>query len=68
MGEILPPMGLRLMIDLSYFVSRGLKKLRGSAVKACTIHKTSKIESDCTVIDTVFARHSFCGYGKGFGS
>lgn len=50
------------MINLSYFVSKGLKKLRGSAVKASTIHKTSKIESGSTIVDTVFGRHSFCGY------
>ena len=50
------------MINISYFVSKGLKKLRGSSVKASTIHKTSKIESGSTVVDTAFGRHSFCGY------
>lgn len=49
-------------MSIFYFYSRMLKKLRGSAIKASTIHKTSKIESGSTIVDSTFGRHSFCGY------
>jgi len=46
----------------TYVYSRLLKKLRGIALRNSKIHKTSKIESGSTVINTVFKKHSFCGY------
>lgn len=49
-------------LEISYYLSRGLKKIRGSAVKGSSIHRTSKVESGSTVIDSVFGRYSFCGY------
>lgn len=47
---------------INYIYSRVLKKLRGVAIKSSRIHKTSKIESGSTVINSTFDRHSFCGY------
>ena len=49
-------------MNLMYIYSRVLKKLRGAALSGSVIHKDSKVESGCTVINTVFDRHSFCGY------
>jgi hypothetical protein len=56
------------MMDLFYFVSRGLMKLCGKAVKASMMNKISKIESGSPLVGTVFAGHFFCGCGKGVGS
>lgn len=47
---------------LFYIYARLLKKGRGVAIKGSDIHKTSKVESGSTIIDTVFEKHSFCGY------
>jgi acetyltransferase-like isoleucine patch superfamily enzyme len=47
---------------LSALLSRVLKKLRGSAIVRSEIHPTAKVESGSLVIDSEFARHSFCGY------
>jgi acetyltransferase-like isoleucine patch superfamily enzyme len=47
---------------IKYLWSKALKKLRGKAIKGSTIDKTSKVESGSQVINTHFARHSFCGY------
>lgn len=49
-------------MTLKYIISRVLKKMRGSAVLDSKIDRTSKIESGSTVINSVFDRHSFCGY------
>ena len=46
----------------SYFFSRTLKKLRGSAIASSSIDSTSKVESGCTVVNSTMSRHSFCGY------
>ena len=46
----------------SYFFSRTLKKLRGSAIAFSSIDSTSKVESGCTVVNSTMSRHSFCGY------
>jgi len=39
-----------------------MKKLRGSAIVASQIDPTSKVEAGSHVINSVFDRHSFCGY------
>lgn len=39
-----------------------MKKLRLSSIRKSTIHKTSKIESGTSFINSSMARHSFCGY------
>lgn len=49
-------------MNLSYIWSKVLKKLRLSALKNCEIHKTSKVESGCNLVDVKIDRHSFCGY------
>lgn len=49
-------------MNLSYIYSRVLKKLRGVAIKNSNIHKSSKVESGSTVINSSFGKHSFCGY------
>lgn len=49
-------------MSLSYYMSRLLKKSRGSALINSRIHKTSKIESGSEFINSTMARHSFCGY------
>lgn len=45
-----------------YFWAKLLKKIRGSAIKNSKIHKTSKVEAGSLVVNSVFDRHSFCGY------
>jgi len=47
---------------LEYLWAKFFKKLRGRAITASTIHKTSKVEAGSTVVNSSFARHSFCGY------
>ena len=50
------------MNKLIYYWSKLLKKLRGSAIRNSSIHKTSKIESGSNVINSSMGKHSFCGY------
>jgi len=50
------------MISISYFLSKLLKKLRGSSIINCRIHPTSKVESGCNLISVTMDRYSFCGY------
>lgn len=49
-------------MKLSYLWAKFFKKIRGSAILNSKIHKTSKIESGCNIINSTFDRHSFCGY------
>lgn len=49
-------------MSIAYLYSRIIKKCRGAAVKASTIHSTSKVESGSTVLSSTLAKHSFCGY------
>ena len=46
----------------NYYWPKILKKLRGSSIKNCKIHRTSKVESGSNIVNTTFGRHSFCGY------
>jgi acetyltransferase-like isoleucine patch superfamily enzyme len=50
------------MKKLIYYWAKLLKKLRGSAIRNSSIHKTSKIESGSSVVNTIMGKHSFCGY------
>ena len=50
------------MISFQYLINRFLKKIRLSALRECTIHPTSKVESGTTAIGTSIGRHSFTGY------
>lgn len=47
---------------LFYLWSKFIKKIRGSAVINSKIDRTSKIESGSSIVNTVFDKHSFCGY------
>lgn len=47
---------------LAYYFSRLLKKSRGSAIRGSILDRTAKVESGSTVVNSSFARHSFCGY------
>jgi ADP-glucose pyrophosphorylase len=47
---------------LIYFWSKILKKLRCNSIKNSIIHKTSKVESGSHIVNTTFAKHTFCGY------
>lgn len=49
-------------MNLIYYWSKLLKKLRGAAIKNSSIHKTSKIEAGSQVVNTLMDKHSFCGY------
>jgi acetyltransferase-like isoleucine patch superfamily enzyme len=49
-------------MNLIYFWSKLLRKLRGAAIKKSSIHKTSKIEAGSQVVNTLMDKHSFCGY------
>ncbi len=45
-----------------YYWSKILKKIRGSALKNSSVHKTSKIESGTSFINSFMDKYSFCGY------
>ena len=49
-------------MNLFYYYSKLIKKLRGSAIKDSLIHKTSKVEAGSQIVNTIMDRHSFCGY------
>lgn len=49
-------------MNLQYYWAKFLKKIRGSAIKNSTIHKTSKVESGSQLVDVFMDKHSFCGY------
>lgn len=42
--------------------SKIVKKLRASAIRNSSVHKSAKIESGSLVYNTTIGRHSFCGY------
>lgn len=46
----------------TYVIAKLFKKLRGSAIKNSTIHKTSKIESGSNISNVIMEKYSFCGY------
>lgn len=47
---------------IKLFIAKFLKKLRLSAIKNSTIHKTSKVESGSLVYNTYMGKYSYCGY------
>lgn len=49
-------------MNLIYFWSKLLKKLRGAAIKKSSIHKSSKVEAGSQIFNTTMHKHSFCGY------
>lgn len=49
-------------MSLQYIWAKVFKKIRGRAILNSKIHKSSKIESGSHIVNSSFARHSFCGY------
>lgn len=49
-------------VNIEYYLFKVLKKLRFKAVKNSSVHKSSKIESGSEVVNSTFAKYSFCGY------
>ena len=47
---------------LVYIWNKVFKKLHRSAVVASSIHKTSKVEAESLIVNTIMDAHSFCGY------
>ena len=47
---------------LKYFLSKIFKKMRLSSILNSSIHKTSKVESGSSFINSKMDKHSFCGY------
>ena len=51
------------MLSLGYLYGKFFKKiLRGKCVINSTIHKTAKINSGCTIVDSVIGRYSYTCY------
>ena len=50
------------MKNIAYLYSKLVKKLRGKAFFKSYVPFTAKVESGCTLIDSNFGKHSFCGY------
>ncbi len=53
----------KMVSQITYFLSRAIKKARMSSIKDSKIHSTSVVESGSQIISTTMDRHSFCGYG-----
>ena len=49
-------------MNLIFLWSKLFRKLRGSAIKNSSIHKTSKVEAGSQIVNTLMDKHSFCGY------
>ncbi len=47
---------------IGYYYAKFLKKIRGSAIKASSIHPTSKVEAGCNIVNITMDKYSFCGY------
>lgn len=52
----------RLILDFLYYFARMFKRIKLSAIKHSSIHRTAIIEGGGQIISTVFGRHSYCGY------
>ncbi|MEZ7172917.1 CatB-related O-acetyltransferase [Sporosarcina sp. OR05] len=49
-------------MNISYLWAKIFKKARGRALINSYIHKSSKVESGSSVVNSSFGKHSFCGY------
>ena len=47
---------------MKYYLSKLFKKARLSSIKFSEIDVTAKIESGCSIVNSSFQKHSFCGY------
>ena len=50
------------MNKILYYWSKLLKKIKSKAIINSTIHKTSKVEAGSEIVNSLFDKHSFCGY------
>ena len=53
---------IHLLSDLRYAFGRLIKRLKPTAIRGSTIHPTSTINGGSQVVQSVFGRHSYCGY------
>lgn len=49
------------MMRLSYIYAKLANRLRGTAVINSSIHKTSRINYGCNIVDITMDRYSYCG-------
>lgn len=49
-------------MKINYFLSRIIKKMRGSSIIDSRIDRSSKVESGCQLVNVTMDKHSFCGY------
>jgi acetyltransferase-like isoleucine patch superfamily enzyme len=49
-------------MDIKYIWSKLFKKIQSKSILRSKIHATSKIEAGSNIVDSVFDKHSFCGY------
>jgi acetyltransferase-like isoleucine patch superfamily enzyme len=49
-------------LDIRYIWSKFFKKVKSKAIFNSKIHKTSKVEAGSEVYNTLFGKHSYCGY------
>lgn len=45
-----------------YYWAKFFKKLKGKSIRSSKIHSTSKVEAGSDIVNSTFAKHSFCGY------
>ncbi len=50
------------MVSFKYYLSKILKKIRGSAIKNSKISATARIQSGCNILNIIMGNHSYCGY------
>lgn len=49
-------------MKIQFLWAKLFKKIRGKAIKNSLIHPTSKVEAGSEINNSVFGKHSFCGY------
>lgn len=50
------------MIRLSYLYAKLTNRLRGTAILNCNIHKTSRVNYGCNLVNVTMDRYSYCGH------
>ena len=48
-------------MNFSYIYAKIMSRVRGKAIKNCTIHSTSIVNSGCNVLNSHMGRYSYCG-------
>lgn len=49
-------------MSLSYLWSKGIRRIRGAAIRNSNVHRTSTVEPGSSFVNSKMGRHSFCGY------